>query len=54
MAAYVVEKTLQVTITDEDLNEGDEELTAELAIAISYEIDTSEWQEIDRWAEDYS
>lgn len=43
---YVVEKVLQVVITEDDLIEDDEELTEDLALEIARDIDNYEWQEV--------
>lgn len=45
---YVVEKILQVVITEDDLTDEETELTEALALEISHDIDTYEWQEINR------
>lgn len=45
--AYIVEKTLQVIVNEDDLTEEETELTEDLALEIAKEIDNYEWQEID-------
>lgn len=45
--AYVIEKTLQVIVSEADLNPDENELTEDLALEIAKEIDNYEWQEID-------
>lgn len=42
---YVVEKTLQVIITDDDLID-ERELTEDLALEIAQGIDNYEWQQV--------
>lgn len=44
---YLVEKILQVVITEEDLVDEEEELTADLALEIANDIDIGDWEEVD-------
>lgn len=44
--SYVIEKTLEVVITEDDLV-NEEELTEDLALEIAEELDLHEWQAID-------
>lgn len=46
MKAYIVEKTLQIFVSEDDL-EPDEELTPDTAMSVAAEIDTSEWVQVD-------
>jgi translation elongation factor EF-Tu-like GTPase len=45
--SYIVEKTLQVTITEDDLVDEEEELTEDLALEIAKDIDNYEWSQVD-------
>lgn len=51
MTKFVVEKTLQVTVTDDDLMDDEEVLTEDLALEIASDIDTYEWTEVSRSVE---
>lgn len=44
--AYVVEKIMQVIVSEADLNPG-EELSEDLAVEIARQIDHHEWQQTD-------
>ena len=43
---FVVEKVLQVVITEDDLVDDEEELTEDLALEIANDIDDYEWQQV--------
>lgn len=45
--SYVVEKVLEIVITEDDLTDEEQELTEDLAVEIAQGIDNSEWQQID-------
>lgn len=49
---YLVERTLQIRITEADLNPDDGELTESLALEIAQEIGDEEWVVVDEHVEE--